>query len=841
MVFYFLGGAVGQHRGVPAKYFLLFVLVFTVIFTPLAASEDPAFEEAVAAAKKGRFRQARELIEKHHVSGNPPEFSYQYIAVLSRAGQVIETIKEYESLPAGSNPPLYAVDAAARCYARRCHFDKALSAYRNYFQKNPDDRTAGENLFYRHLERGEFNAAARYAREAAPMTAGKPSQQPASAHTPLQPALPDNTQQGIQDKGNRGDSIEELLGRARTLEDRHEYLESYLAYSDAFQRSPENSTALNSKYLSLLCLGCHSLAAEQMLPYEDRLLPEIRARLMGDEAMVRIRWEEPEAALAILERNMSAIPVQFNEKLQAELLLRARYDRILAMARKWRMAEVIKEYEIIKKSAVNNELPAWVAVNAADAYSYFENADEALRIYRELEFDPSDPNYFETKMMVFTMLVELGDYREAGALLEEIDEETPVEIVERGILQENWRKEEIAVNRAWWYLYQDRLVEAEKYLQYLLKRAPANTHTRTVMAHLYLWKGWGRRALKEFEISRTLVPASSTNNIGYCYALWENGREKEAGVVAGDLVRQYPGNKHVQSLDRFLQAQNRGALSVSGGSVRETPGAGEMKWSARFEQRAGTRVRAFGEVFRLDVAQNVLNDSIRRAVVGINWRAASEWWLEGSVSGGMNGENPGAVGAVTIKPGDHFTLSARYDSYSIFVPLQARAAGITADEWNGDIVYRRSEGFQVEGRVVHFSMSDNNLQRSYSLKADKQLTADASWKTRLGLEGHQATSRRSDVPYFSPERVASFYMVPSVEHNWYRKYRRPLPGRLSLGIGRQWQAGFGARAVWFARYEQEYKPAENLSITLGSGYALQNYDGEDTGVWSLSWSVNNRF
>ena len=101
----------------------------------------------------------------------------------------------------------------------------------------------------------------------------------------------------------------------------------------------------------------------------------------------------------------------------------------------------------------------------------------------------NDPNYFEVKISYYYTLIDLGRYREAGELLGAMDRLEPVRIKERGIMRDNPRKEEIAYNKIWLLMYQDRLKKAQKIGEQYVIAAPADTQILSAMAHL-IFMAW---------------------------------------------------------------------------------------------------------------------------------------------------------------------------------------------------------------------------------------------------------------------------------------------------------------------------------------------------------------
>ena len=85
--------------------------------------------------------------------------------------------------------------------------------------------------------------------------------------------------------------------------------------------------------------------------------------------------------------------------------------------------------------------------------------------------------------------------------------------------------------------------------------------------------------------------------------------------------------------------------------------------------------------------------------------------------------------------------------------------------------------------------------RSYLLRQKREYTdfawaLGASFFQSLSLEGYAATHTMTDVSYFSPAYLYSVYLVPMVEHTWYKRYQEAFISRLYFGLGAQWQKSF---------------------------------------------------
>jgi biofilm PGA synthesis protein PgaA len=651
-------------------------------------------------------------------------------------------------------------------------------------------------------------------------------------------------------------NIDALFWKGELLEKKRDYMAAYKVYEKILRFYPGNQGARDLKYRALMDMNANSLAREKLEQSKDRIDPEVLQMLWGNESMARIRWKEPETALKILERNKvyAESPPQHefpSLKYPSKFILRTDYDRILALRQKEEMQAIVREYDRLKEIGV--ELPYWVVEKTGDAYLYLQQPEKALASYKESlrkqldSFGQVKPES-NTMMSIYHALMELGakpgtcrSYREAGEILARLDSKMPVLIIERGILQDNWRKADVVCNSGWFLLYQGRLAEGQRYFEKLHLRGPLNTNIRTALAHTYLWRGWPRRALEEFEIVRTLDPKDISGANGYCYALDENDRGGDGRKLAGELLAKYPANKHVQGTNRRFAVKDMRTFIFDSTYDWEYPGVRETYWSARFDQPLAPWRGLFARVIRHDVSGQSIKEDIWRAYLGTDWRLNRDWWFTGSLSADEEGGSVGASSGVTFNPNDYLSFGVLYDSYSLDVPLQALAAGVKSEEWSLNARYRRGESFSAEGKANFHQMSDDNKRNSYSVGVDRALTTGACWKTRLALEGCYQTNLRGDVPYFSPENVYSVYLAPSVRHTWYHRYNRRFVDSLVVGLGKQKQKRYPGADVWYVRYAWDCDLSDTLAFVVGAAYSRRNYDGGDVDVWGYYLTLKKRF
>jgi len=649
------------------------------------------------------------------------------------------------------------------------------------------------------------------------------------------------------------DNIDALFARGEILEARGRFLDAYRYYDQISLTTGKSQAARNLKYRSLSNMGASYLAGEKLKSSGDVIDPAVRAAIAGDQAVERIEWGESELALILLEQNAhdasEAIAKEGLLSYGPFVLSRSYGDRIVALSQRKKMEQLIKEYERMEKAGddgllpVAKESPLWVLSSTADAYLYLKQPKKSLKLYQYVLSKTKKGEDFNVRMAIYSNLVELGRYKEAAKVLAELDRDTPVQIVERGVLQDNARKEEIAFNGGWLLLYQDRLKEAQKYNEELLNRAPFDTNIRTSLAYTYLWRSWPRKALEEFQIVQSIDPTDLAGTIGRAYALNENNKGKEARRLAKELLARFPTDQHVQQLNRYFKVQDM--PSVSGGFAyeRENTSAREIFWHTKYEQPLVPGKKVFVDyVWRNDTEKrNSLIERTRRTYVGTDLRLTRDLSFVGAVSDDFGNKNFGFNTAANYELGDHFSFGGMYDSYSLDLPFRARAFNVTGKEWSANARYRQSELFSLSGKTSEILMSDGNAHTEYHVVADQAVYTSAYVKGRIAAEWELDQNKKTDVPYFSPKLMNSVIVTPMIEHVIYKRYDKAILQRVFWGQGMAWQTGFGGKYVWDVRYEQEYHLSDTVSFLAGTSYASRVYDGDNAAAWtfdaSFKWSL----
>ncbi|MEW6171283.1 MAG: tetratricopeptide repeat protein, partial [Candidatus Omnitrophota bacterium] len=710
-------------------YFLFFIICLILTTSCICFAEkresrnakELLHKKAIVYAREGNYTYALELMQEV-LSKTPdnPEVVSDYLIMLSWAGQYQEAVKMYQEFSKAYIVLDYAIKEIAKCYRLLNEYNQAITLYKKYLEKNEWDKDALRGLIYTYLDAHQFDIARQYLEnqivtnkqdrdwlnlclsdvylaerkldKADEIYRGILKRKPASLEAKLGMARLFIRKNKYKEANSYIErilkrdpvNIEGLFCKGELLEAQKEFISAYRLYERILRLYPDSQRARNFKYRTLMSLGLSSLVREKLDYSKDYLDQEFLEMLLGDEAMQRIWWQEPDTAINILNNKLST------NSYSKRFFLRATSDKIIALRQKEDMPTLLKGYKILQDT--KTQLAPWVLEASADAQLYLQNPKAARTLYEELLERQDNLNKDNTKMALYYDLVELGQYEVAEEVLENLDKDMPSQIVERGILIDNWKKEEIAYNHeGWWFLYQDRLKEAQSHLEELLERSPFNTHVRIALAYTYLWRGWPRLALEEFQIASNIDPKDIMSKIGYSYALNENGQGKEARILAKALLRKYPKNKHIQRLNRYFKVQDMRTLILNSLSTDEHPGSSEILWSIMIEQPLAPWRKIFtGFVWRKTRDEDA-KDKIRREVVGLDWRLTQDLWFIGSISQDNHGKNFGYASQIKLDAGDYFSFSLFYDSYSLALPLRARGEGLTSKEGSFSARYRQSE------------------------------------------------------------------------------------------------------------------------------------------------------
>lgn len=866
------------------KKFIIFGACILIVFCSaicLAEQESNILHQnAIKQARDGNFSRALKDIKQAMVQDSSSvDIKADYIVILAWANKHEQAIREYELISKTDTLPEYAVIEVARSYRLTKRFKQAIKLYGSYLLNNPNNQKAKNGLVHTYFEAGKISELYAFINQSSDNDPEKLgwiliesfiSMQSIKKHKAIKsvfdqalkyfseniPAklavvkmLMNNKQydysQEVLDRifKTEPSNMDALFLQAELYESQAEFFKTYNVYNKILKLYPNSQVAKSLKYRVLLNMGSNELVEQMLFESKDKIDNDIMRLLWGNKVVARVEWSEHRQALKNLESNERKVHdagIKMSKAaVESSLFLRRTiYDKFLVLRKLELMDELLDEYEYYAE--MDLDLPVWVRLAAADAYLYLQSPEYALAIYEGVYSEKEDKSG-NIRISIYNILVELGEYEKAAKLLDEVDSEQPVMQKDRGFLRENWKKVDLNINKGWNLMYQDKLKQAQSYLEKLLLRAPFNTNTRNAIAHTYLWRGWPRLALEEFQILKTLEPKHIPATVGYCYALNENNYHKQAREKAKELLKKFPKNKHIKKLNRKLEIQDMSTLRMGAGFIAESGGVDEFAWYARWDEPVSSWKTIFVRFDHKKVKQSTFNDTLDRMQLGIDFRLNRDWYLLSAISLNTSGDDAGILNQLKWQPDDHLTFVAGYDTYSLSVPSRARVKGIDAKQIDVSAQYRESEDFLARITMSFLDLSDDNQVNSYILYLDKAITTEAYWKTRIGLEGYYGDYKKTNVDYFSPDTIYSIYVVPMLEHVWFRHYDSAWVDRFYLGIGRQWQKTFSAAGLGYFRYEQDHTIDDLFSFLIGVTFSHNVYDGDGTDAWTADIAIKKHF
>ncbi len=616
---------------------------------------------------------------------------------------------------------------------------------------------------------------------------------------------------------------------------------------------PPNSEARHDRLLMIALMGAPQVALSLDDAAPGALSAAERRLLEGDAAAALVRWGvfEPiseaerfaatDRALAALDGLILRWATQGPEAHQA--ILRARFDRMVALRDRVRMADALAEYEALV--ALGVPIPGYVLVAAADASLYLRQPEQARDLYlRGLAVDPRNP---ETRLALFYAYVDLDDLPSAYRQVDAAQADQAIWLYLKGLPdpQENPDHAAAELAAAEARLYADDLAAAHERIARLAEAAPNNTRYVSALANIYSVRGWTRRAEVEFEISRALKPKNAATETAQARNFLDLRDYERVPAPLADLKNRFPEDLGVRRLDRLWRVHNMAEFRLTveqalRASASAQGGSGLAIDAQLFSPPVAANWRIFaGEhVAREQLAVGEGRIALRRSGVGVEYRNRDlVATLEGAVSayggdvdatlsaGGGRGR-AGARATLAWSPDDHWLFGFEADSFARDTPLRALRAGVTARSGQLSATYRVSESREFELTAEGMSFSDGNQRGGLSGQYTERLLTAPFWSVdgilRVATSGNSADSERR---YYNPRADAGVSTGLSITQAIYRRYEFTYDHHLTLTPGVYWERGHSSSAVASLLYEHRLRIDDVLELSLGATLSRQPYDG----------------
>jgi hypothetical protein len=322
--------------------------------------------------------------------------------------------------------------------------------------------------------------------------------------------------------------------------------------------------------------------------------------------------------------------------------------------------------------------------------------------------------------------------------------------------------------------------------------------------------------------------ATSLNDIGYKY---------EARRLAAELYQKYPYDLHVIDLVETFRAEDMHQFWGDARFVREWPGVMEYRFRTGAVATITPLFSVFTDILHMHSRENANGTkyaySWDRVGLGFNWRLLPPLVVTQAVSSDyLKGRDLGSFTKVTWQANDNLRATASYDSFSLDIPLRARATGVKGKTANLDLFYHESD-LREYGMVFTSNwLSDGNYNPGVALWMDQNVINNPNWKLRLGPAFYYDRYSKDPhvVPYYSPNFEYSIELRPTLQIIWHDMYDKKIRTNIytHIGIYREW--GFGFYPITGVTFEQEIKLSKTFAMKFSTGYNLRVYDGKYTNV-----------
>jgi len=777
-------------------------------------------ERAVSLARQGETASALLILER--LRREHPEnlvVARDVVTVTASAGRDAEAIALFRALPPGPQPD-YVLEAIGRSYRRTGQPDPALALYRRGLQQSPENPLFAGGEIRSLADLKQFMSAQ---------------------------ALVD------ADIARRGERIDVLLAAGYTASAQKKPVAALNYIDRALALDPGNREATHDRILAIAEMGAPQVA-QRLADENPGVLSEAeRRRIDADAAAALVRFgvfEPPdeERRFAATDQAIAALDTLIarwesaGDAAQGDLL-RARFDRMVALRDRVRMADVLSEYESLRRQGV--DIPGYVLVAVADAFLYFRRPEAARDLFqRGLDVDPNNP---ETKLALFYAYVELGDFDRVYRHVDTMTLDQPTVLYPKGLKDpvENPHRANADLAAANARLYAGELAEAHRRIDAIVEAAPNNSRYVASRANIYSARGWPRLAAEEYEISHALTPRNVSSEVGRARNELDLRKYRRVESRLADLKQRFPENLEVRRLDRLWQVHNMAELNLNAerailADTNAQGGSGIAVGATLYSPPLAYNWRIFGSGF---VAHQDLPDAegeitLRRSGIGLEYRGSDLLAsLEGTISafepevdsplGSDIGDGRAGARATAVwSDGDYWEIGADLELFARDTPLRALRSGVTADAAGLGVTYRRSESQSLELRGGAMDFSDGNLRTRLAAEGLQRLYTrpqfSIDWVPEVAGSQNSADSDRR---YFNPGRDLLATVGLSITQTIYHRYELIYDHQLVVKPGLYWQEDFGTGGAASLFYEHRLHRNDALEGGLGVSFGLQPYDG----------------
>jgi biofilm PGA synthesis protein PgaA len=785
---------------------------------------------AIDLARAGKYEEALVMLRQLRAK-YPSDVTetMDYIAVSGWAGHDKDATTQYEKIEKTPMPD-YVLEAVAHSYRNQHQSEKALAVYRRGLKQSPGNEVfaAGEIRCLDDL--GRYGEGVAHAK----------------AFT-----------------NQYGGRLDVLLagGEAANFDD--EAIEALNFYERADSVAPRNNEALRGLIHAEDRVGAPELALANADKHPGLMKDDEYRAMVGDADSSLVRWgplepineqvrySETDQALATLDQHIGDWTAK-NDPAIYPSIMRARFDRIVALRDRQRMQDVVNEYNALVQEGV--EVPPYALVAVGEAYLALRQPEIARDIF--LKVLQTEPNDFESRRLLAYAYLECEQYDDAYASIDKLREDEPKWVYLKGEpeRQPNGNRALAEIDDGELRAYGDMLQEADDRLTPIVQAAPYDARNRAAAGDLYMMRGLPRKAMEQFQIGKSIQDGHDVaNETGIALANLDLQNFEVAEAQMKDLSERFPENMGVQRANRELEIHNMMEVDAHAGyqfapsesDVNSPNGQGFDVGAELYSSPIDYNWRLFaGEDFYHE------HEPQQEGILDYTRTNAGAEYRNGDViaSGGAtynhfdSGERVGAFAKGDYTFNDMWSAGVAAELFSAATPLRALNAGVSADEFGIHGKWRQDESRSVTFEATAMPFSDGNFRTGQDAEYIQRLYTDPEFQ--LDLEGNAASSQNSKNEnrlYYNPSLDFTALVGLRGTQTLYRHYETLYEHSLLAMPGLYAQQHYNTTAAWTVRYEQRVHYNETLNAGVGVNYTHQDYDGSAEDAVSLTMDVVERF
>lgn len=740
------------------------------------------------------------------------------------AGKDAEVRRIWEAYSPTMSLPDPALRAAAKSYRNLRQWQPSVALWRRVLQRSPRDDDARSGLILTLADAGQTKTALELA-------ASRVKREPTANHW-------------------------RELAWVQRIAGKH--TDSLFSIIQAMRYAPQDK-ALRYDYSDIL--SSNNVSAPALNALEN-------GKLHGVQTDERQRQRELEAAAELVrlafiasttenERfvvadralaRYSALMNQWRTHPSAKASYRhARIDRLGALLVRYRMEEVISEYQSLLKEG---DIPSYARRWVASAYLYLQQPEKAEQILSAvIQEDPSQRLQIARQGDFFYSILESEKVEQATQLSVQAGEKTPYKKSVYGlstfIPNDDWV--DIKYLRIQSLISHNDFPAAQRLAERLAFTGPGNQELNIRLAEVYLSRGWPRRAETLLKRVELLEPRSFRLETHQGLTALELQEWRQLEQLTDDTVTRYPDDFSVKRLARLRQVHHMAELRIAGAqglkSDSPTKGMNDTEIDAvLYSPPLADHWRVFsGGAFN----QSDFNDgqATHRTLRGGVEFTDRDHWAEAELSHRNFGFGSDIGGRLSYRHdvNDFWRVGLNAERLMRSTPLQALKNGVTANGAGGYVRWRQSERRSWQADLSHGWFSDGNRRQEYALSGQERVFSSPSLVIDFTPSLSVGANSQQNTPYYNPRKYVAVLPALAIDHLLYRHYQTEWHQEITAGVGRYWQKDASAGAITQLGYGQRVRWNDVLDTGVSVQWDKRPYDGKREQNVSLSFDLNYRF